>query len=103
MSDHARSAQSRTREGLRFQANRTACQLIKGRARIYAQRPQLLETVFPGLSSASPDTLIAVAAHLMENARSNPRRWFGFGGEISILNAKAVRLLGRTLRRNIFG
>jgi hypothetical protein len=51
------------------------------------------------LGAAGPATLIAVAEHLLEIERENPRRWFGFGGEAKALNAKAALLLGRALRR----
>ena len=87
-------------EALHAQARRTATFMLKRRARDYARRPMQLEILYPGLAAAAPDVLIAVAAHLMENERKNPRRWFGFGGEIGALNAKAALLLGRTLRRH---
>ena len=84
---------------LRAQARRTAVFLIKHRARAYAKRPMTLEAISPGLAAAAPDTMVAVAKHLIETARQAPRRWFGFGGEVPILNAKAVLLLARVLRR----
>ncbi|MCI0601141.1 MAG: hypothetical protein L0Y60_16815 [Beijerinckiaceae bacterium] len=84
---------------LRAQAARTAVGVIKQRARVYARRPMSLESVFPGLSAAAPETIIAVAKHLIVTEREAPRRWLGFGGEVSLLNAKAVLLLGRALRR----
>ncbi len=59
----------------------------------------MLDALFPGLGSAPPDTLIAVAAHLVEREMRSPRRWFGFGGEVSLVNARAALLLGRALRR----
>jgi hypothetical protein len=82
---------------LRAQATRTVVSLIKDRARDYAKRPITLENVSQGLSAAAPETIIAVAKHLERNA---PRRWFGFGGEVPILNAKAVLLSARALRRD---
>jgi hypothetical protein len=86
-------------EALRAQARRTAAHMVKGRARDYARRPMQLEILYPGLAVADPKTLIAVATHLLGKEREEPRRWFGFGGEVSALNAKAALLLGRTLRR----
>ena len=86
---HIRSSQC-PRAALRAQARRTAVFLIKDRARAYARRPMTLETISPGLAAAAPDTMVAVAKHLIETARQAPRRWFGFGGEVPILNAKAV-------------
>ncbi len=86
-------------EALRAQARRTAAYLVKARARDYAGRPMLMEILYPGLAAADPAALIAVAEHLLRRERQNPRRWFGFGGEIGALNAKAALLLGRTLRR----
>ncbi len=87
-------------EALHAQARRTVAFMLKRRARDYARRPMQLEILYPGLAAAPPDVLIAVAAHLLKNERENPRRWFGFGGEISTLNVKAAMLLGRTLRRH---
>jgi hypothetical protein len=86
-------------EALRAQARRTAAYMLKCRARDYARRPIQLEILYPGLAAAGPEALIAVAEHLIENERRNPRRWFGFGGEVNALNAKAALLLGRALRR----
>jgi hypothetical protein len=86
-------------EAMRAQARRTAAHMVKSRARDYARRPMQLEILYPGLAVADPQTLVAVATHLLNKERKEPRRWFGFGGEVSALNAKAALLLGRTLRR----
>ena len=59
---------------LRAQATRTAVDMIKVRARAYAKRPMTLESVFPGLSAAAPETKIAVAKHLIAAERNAPRR-----------------------------
>ncbi len=80
-------------------ARRSIAHTLKARARRYGRRPQTLDALFPGLGSAPPDTLIAVAAHLVEREMRSPRRWFGFGGEVSLVNARAALLLGRALRR----
>ncbi len=80
-------------------ARRSIAHTLKARARRYGRRPQMLDALFPGLGSAPPDTLIAVAAHLVEREMRSPRRWFGFGGEVSLVNARAALLLGRALRR----
>ncbi|MGA7384189.1 MAG: hypothetical protein WBW81_05715 [Methylocella sp.] len=92
--------QAHAEAALRAQATRTAVDLIKDRARAYAKRPMTLENVFPGLSAAAPETIIAVAKRLLAAERKAPRRWFGFGGEVPILNAKAVLLSARALRRD---
>ena len=81
------------------QARSSAVCLVKQRARAYAKRPLTLENVCPGLAAAAPETMLAMAKHLFETERQTPRRWFGFGGEVPILNAKAVMLLARTRRR----
>jgi hypothetical protein len=44
--------------------------------------------------------IIAVAKHLIAAERNAPRRWFGFGGEVPLLNAKAILLSARALRRD---
>lgn len=84
---------------LRAQATRTAVQLIKHRARSYAKRPMTLDNAYSGLSAATPETIIAVGRHLIERERQTPCRWFGFGGEVPIINAKAILLFGRMMRR----
>jgi hypothetical protein len=88
-----------TIDAIRAQARRTAVHQVKGRARFYARRPMALDNLYPGLAAVRPETLIAVAQHLLETEWANPRRWFGFGGEVTALNAKAALLLGRALRR----
>jgi hypothetical protein len=82
-------------------ATRAAAHLIKVRARHYARRPLALEALYPGLSHASPAKMIAIASHLIERESATPRRWFGFGGEINLVNAKAAYLLGRAMRRHV--
>jgi hypothetical protein len=81
------------------QARRTTLQMIKYRARTYARRPRDLDAIAPGLSGAAPETLIAASADLLRLEAGAPRRWFGFGAETPALNARALMLLGRTLRR----
>jgi hypothetical protein len=81
------------------QARRSAAYLVKQRARAFAQRPSELEALYPGLAVAPPGKLIAVAEHLLETARNGRQRWFGFGGEVIAINAKAALLYGRMLRR----
>lgn len=81
------------------QARRSAAHLVKQRARAFARRPSELEALYPGLAVATPGKLIAIAEHLLESARNGRQRWFGFGGEVSAVNAKAALLYGRMLRR----
>jgi hypothetical protein len=76
-----------------------AARLVKDRARRFAVNPLTLEAIFPGLANADPDTMIDVGLYLLAGEKKNPRRWFGFGGEVPALNAKAVVLLGRARRR----
>lgn len=87
-------------EDLAKAARRSLAHTVKARARHYGRRPQALDALFPGLGCAPPDTLVAVAQHLVEREARSPRRWFGFGGEVSLLNARAALLLGRALRRS---
>ena len=80
-------------------ARRAIAHTIKARARRYGRQHQALDALFPGLGCAPPATLVAVATHLVERETRSPRRWFGFGGEVGLLNARAALLLGRALRR----
>lgn len=81
-------------------ARRAASHMVKARARHYRRRPGALEALYPGLSAAPAATLVAVAAYIVERERLSPRRWFGFGGEVGLVNARAALLLGRALRRS---
>lgn len=93
------TARAEIDEALKIQARRTARAIIKHRARAYALRPCDLDAITPGLSEAAPGTLIAVGADLLRLEASAPRRWFGLGGDVPALNARALMLLGRLLRR----
>jgi hypothetical protein len=70
-------AQANIEDILRAQAVRTTVALIKKRARVYAKSPMLLETVYPGLSAATPETVIAVARHYVGERFASPlvRGW----------------------------
>lgn len=80
-------------------ARRGIAHVVKMRARRYRRDPRALDALFSGLGCASAETLVAVAIHLVEREACSPRRWFGFGGEVGLLNARAALLLGRALRR----
>lgn len=92
-------AQTQLSAAFQSQADRTGRYLIKRRARTYAERPIDLDAIATGLSGAAPKMLIAVGADLLRIETHTPRRWFGFGSETAALNARALMLLGRTLRR----
>jgi hypothetical protein len=87
------TARAELAAALRAQARRAA------HARAYAGRPRDLDAIAPGLAAAAPETLIAAGAHLLRLEAGAPRRWFGFGAAAPALNARALMLLGRTLRR----
>lgn len=93
------TALAKAEAALRSQATRTAVLTIKTRARAFADRPAALEPFCPGLSLAAPERIVAAGAQLIAAETAAPRRWFGFGGEVPLLNAKAVMLFGRALRR----
>lgn len=99
MSSSLQPAEARALEALRAQARRSASHQLKRRARDFAKNPMMLDVLWPGLAAAEPQTMIAIAEHLLERERKAPPRWFGFGGEVSALNAKATLLYGRALRR----
>jgi hypothetical protein len=61
-------------KAFRSQANRNVALLTKMRARAYAGHPQRLDSVYPDLSEASPDDMIAVAVDLLSHERSRPKR-----------------------------
>lgn len=93
------SAQATAEASLCAQAKRTVLDLVKLRARTYIHRPDELESLQPGLSNATPSSIIAIAKQMIAAERHTRRRWFALGGEIPLLNAKALLLCGRALRR----
>jgi hypothetical protein len=99
MPDYGTSVESSTIEVLQAQARRSSVFCLKKRARHFATHPMTLEGLYPGLSAATPETMIAIASHLLDTEAHMQRRWFGFGGELCALNAKAALLYGRVLRR----
>jgi hypothetical protein len=92
-------AQANAEAALCAQAKRIAHDVVKHRARGYLLRPMTQDALVPGLSQAPAETIIAIAKNLIAAETHVPRRWFGFGGEIPLLNAKALLLCGRILRR----
>ncbi|MCL2385408.1 MAG: hypothetical protein FWC84_06225 [Alphaproteobacteria bacterium] len=95
----ASTPQDKLQAELYLTARRIAFELIKRRARAYAEHPLTLEVLCPGLAVASPEVMAVIARQLIETESRSPRRWFGFGGEIPLINAKAVALLARVRRR----
>lgn len=94
-----RAGATRRNLELEAQARLTAAFLVKCRARRYQKRPIELEAVGPHLCCANGTRLIAWGEHLLEFEHPHPQRWFGFGGEVKAVNAKACILLGRYRRR----
>jgi hypothetical protein len=99
MSNHEFPAEAAALAAIRTGARRSAIHMLKCRARDFARRPFELENLYPGLAAAAPEAIIAIAEHLLAMAAQDPQRWFGFGGEVTAINAKAALLLGRSLRR----
>jgi len=84
---------------MRAKAARTAHWMVKRRARLFLDQPLRREAVAGGLWCASPECLISTGTRMLENERDFPRRNYGFGGEVTSINAKALVVLGRFERR----
>ena len=80
-------------------ARRTVALLVKRRARDYARQPRMLGILAPGLETANGAVMISTARELLAIERATLRRFAGFGGDVQSINARAVGLLGRALRR----
>jgi hypothetical protein len=93
-------AQANIEAALRVEAALIVHNQIKNRARAFLKCPMALDALLPGLTErAAPDAILTLAKQMMVKERDTPRRWFGFGGEAPMLNAKALLLYGRILRR----
>jgi hypothetical protein len=81
-------AQVNAETAIYTQARSSVACLVKQRARAYARRPLTLENVFPGLTAAAPEAMLAMAKHLFETERQTPRRWFGFAAKSQSLTPR---------------
>lgn len=80
-------------------ARKTGVELIKLAARRYMLAPSLLDSLCAGLSYLSPAAMVNATKTLFAHElKYRPRRWFGFGGEIPIINRKAACIYARLLR-----
>jgi hypothetical protein len=79
-------------------ARRSAALILKAAARKYLRNPLLLDILHDGLSMAAPAELIETGHHLVARERMIARRYFGFGGLVPAVNARAVILVGRWKR-----
>lgn len=90
-------------ERMEAQARRTVAGMVKRQARYYARHPESLRLVHPSLAkpadSLDARAVTAAGWEALEAEINKPRRHFGFGGEVPSINAKAVILLGRAMRR----
>jgi hypothetical protein len=76
-------------------ARHAAFAMIKRRARLFLDQPLRREAVAAGLWCASPECLIETGRTMLDNERKYPRRNYGFGGEVTSINASALIVLGR--------
>ena len=84
---------------LKAQAPKTVNELIKIAARRYMLAPSLLDNLCAGLSYLSPKAMVDATKSLFAyELKYRPRRWFGFGGEIPVINRKAACIYARLLR-----
>src|SRR5215469_8618623 len=75
-----------------------AIQMPKARAREYARQPWQLEMVLSGLSEQRPQFIYACATILKCHELRNPRKDFGFGSEVPLVNLRAAQIYARYLR-----
>ncbi|HXW70100.1 MAG TPA: hypothetical protein VEK34_01405 [Methylocella sp.] len=100
--DRDQSAEHTAEAAIEAQARRAVISFIKRRARAYAAQPSALEAFSPDLASASPEMMMLRAGQLIDAGSRGRPRWIGFGGEVRLINAKALLLLARTRRRQLF-
>lgn len=80
------------------EARRSVRAAKKMRVLKFIRMPWQLDMLFPDLSHRSGAQIVEIAHWLIERETTRPRRHIGLGGEIPMLNAQAVLLLGRALR-----
>ena len=75
---------------------------IERRVAAYRARPSELDMIEPGLSNRSPADLAARIVALLNGETAAPRRWFGFGGEVTTINLQAaLRYAGQAATKEI--
>ncbi len=95
----ASSAMDRALAIINLEGVRSAHRAVKMRARRYLREPMLMHGIDARLPFALPRTMIAIGEHHMDAEMRRRRRLFGFGAEIPLMNARAVRLAGRFRQR----
>jgi hypothetical protein len=85
----AEQAVQSTYDALDAQALITVEALIDARAKTFAQFPSQLESIERGLSKLSPRKMRARLVALIDAEFSAPRRHFGLGGCIPLMNLNA--------------
>jgi hypothetical protein len=85
-------------EQLRLRAIRAVIFAKKTRVRKFIKQPWQLDSIYSELSYADARGAIAIAEHLIERDSAKERRMMG--GEVPLINAHAVMLYGRALRRH---
>jgi hypothetical protein len=83
-------AQTAANQALAAAARATAEALIEARANKFALRPSLLDVIEAGLAARSPRKMRARILELIDEELTMPRRYFGFGGEIPLMNLNAA-------------
>jgi hypothetical protein len=91
-------AEAEVHAALEAQARRTVPREIKRGAHRYALCPSLLDSIECGLSRLTPRAMTARLKHLLAEEIATPRRMFGFGGYVPMLNLKSALVYARYSR-----
>ena len=75
---------------LTVQARKTVETIIDARAEKFALQPSQLDIIEPGLSRRTPRKMRARIIELIDAEFCTPKRHFGFGGEIPLMNLSAA-------------
>jgi len=96
------SAVTRARIALRFQAAKSARTEIKGRARVYLDKPWQLDLIRNGFDASlmTPNQLIAFAQEILRQELSVQKVW---RVPVRLINVRAAILAGRYNRRRFAG
>lgn len=89
-------AMARIKAKIEAQAKRAVRLAVKDRARAYAMHPRDLDALCIGFSALYPKQLVNA---LSEKEWVTGYRWFGFGGEVPVINLRGAMLYARWSRR----
>lgn len=90
------SAEAAAYKAIEAAAKQTFEYAVRAKAHQFSQAPALLDGISQGLSRKSPKKMRDAVIGFIDEEIMNPHRYFGFGGEIPLVNLHGALLYAET-------